>query len=203
MVIAALEVELTGGEWWEPFVVPAAVVLVGVLAAAFSWWLTRRTFAHERAMRERDASREALDAVIAEVSKASGTLNRASESMLEYARQRRVNLKQGGHFDYTGAGADVERRVIPELRDTHLSLMASAFRLSVRFPDSEPMIGAFATWRDSLEELIGSYEEAASADDFTADEALKEPFVIHARLGSELKEFLSAARDWSRDPDKT
>src|SRR6478672_9498387 len=85
-----VQVELVDhSHWWIPYLVPLAVVLAGVIAAGLSWLIHRqsveaedrrlqRRFAHERRMRERDATRATLDDVVK-------VIIRTNEELAEFA----------------------------------------------------------------------------------------------------------------------
>jgi hypothetical protein len=183
--------------WWEPFLVPAAVVLAGILAAALAWWTTERTLRHNRAMRERDATRDALDAVVGEINTTADVLNRAGEAsgQLERALPERPRLRRRGFDDRLNASVD-------ELKAAHIRLMAAAFRLHIRFPDEDPIIPAFAAWREGVAQLAEEYQGLVDAPPGAIWERLETVHETHRQLGRQLYEFLEAARQWTWHPDR-
>jgi hypothetical protein len=80
--------------------------------------------------------------------------------------------------------------------------MGAAFRLHLRFPDENPIIGAFAQWRDSINQLGGEYQTLLDCPASELWEALRVAHETHAKLGHQLFELLTVAREWSTAPER-
>jgi hypothetical protein len=78
--------------------------------------------------------------------------------------------------------------------------MATSFRLHLRFPDSEPIIGLLAQWRATFDELADNYEAALDAGEFERKERFQRADETSLRLGKQLNSFLTEARAWASDP---
>jgi hypothetical protein len=183
-------------DWWEPFLVPFAVVLAGVLAAAFSWWTTSRTLRHDRQLREREATRKALDGVVDEINSAADVLNRADEASgeLERSLPKRPRFRRR-QFD------NRLRTSMEELKASYVRLMGASFRLHLRFPDEHPIIPALATWREGINELADEYQALLDASPGELWECLRAAHETHHRLGGQLYEFFKVAQQWATAPE--
>lgn len=196
VLIAALtepiDVQVSSGTDW---ITPVSILLAGLLAAWLSWITHRRTLSHERILREREVTRKALDGVVDEINRAADALRRAGEASgdLERALPERPRPRyfRPRQFD------DRLRRSIQELKESHIRLMGAAFRLHLRFPDENPIIGAFAQWRDSINQLAGEYQTLLDCPASELWEALRVAHETHAKLGHQLFDFLTVTREWS------
>ena len=196
MLVAALtepiDVHVSTGTDW---ITPVSILLAGLLAAWLSWITHRRTLRHEGLLREREATRRALDGVVDEITRTADALGRAGEVSGDLERalpdRPRPRFLRPRQFD------DRIRRSIQELKDSHTRLMGAAFRLHLRFPDEHPIIGALARWRDGIDQLAGEYEKLLDCPASELWEALRVAHQTHANLGHQLFEFLTVAREWS------
>jgi hypothetical protein len=178
----------------------AAIVGIAAAAAALIAAVTAQTrlraqLAHDTILREREATREALDDVVKEINAAAMALNVSAGAMLEYSRTRLATIKTG--HDHGIVKAEQEAMTaMGKLRAVRLPVMVAAFRLHLRFPDSDPIIGAFADWRASIDQLVDDYEGVLDADDFTLPARLEASDKTRSTLGEQLNRFLSTARRW-------
>jgi hypothetical protein len=142
----------------------AAIVAIGAGAAALIAALTaqarlRAQLRHDTEMRERDATRDALDAVVTEITAAVGAMNAAAEASDEL-----VPAAQVGGITAAQAAAKVGDAVA-RLREHRAPLMAASFRLHLRFPDSDPIIGRLADWRNTFTQLAEEYQGGLQSTD--------------------------------------
>ena len=177
-------------------IVGIAAAAAALIAAVTAQWRLRAQLAHDTILREREATREALDDVVKEINAAAMALNESSDAMLEYARTRLATIKTGHDHGFVKAEHEA-RTTVGQLRAVRLPLMAAAFRLHLRFPDSDPIIGAFADWRANIDQLVEECEAALDSDDFELRAKLEAPDKTRSTLGEQLNRFLSIARHWS------
>jgi len=150
-------------------------------------------------MRERDATRDALDAVVNEISAATKPMVHAGEAFRELFRVTAAAAKTGQ--DQGIAETEEEARsAVEALSERRAPLMAASFRLHLRFSDREPMIGLLAQWRVIFDELVDSYEAALDAGEFDRRERFERANETSLRLGKQLNAFLTEARAWASDP---
>lgn len=180
-------------------VVAAVAVLVALIAATTAQCRLRAQLRHDSKMRERDATRDALDAVVNEITAATKPMVDAGEAFRELSRVRAATAKT--NQDQGVIEAEEEARpTVEALRERRAPLMAASFRLHLRFPDSEPIIGLLAQWRATFDELADNYEAALDADEFDRKERFEKADETSLRLGKQLNSFLTEARAWASDP---
>jgi hypothetical protein len=184
----------------------AAVVAIGAGTAALVAAVTaqarlRAQLKHDAEMRERDATREALNAVVTEITEAVGPMNKASAASRELFEVRCATLKAGkGH-----GLADAEERAresVQSLTDLRVRLMAASFQLHLRFPDTDPIIGRLAEWRKTFEHLAEDYQAALESSDDEMAERFETAQETATCLGARLNTFLTVARAWASDRSK-
>lgn len=179
--------------------VAAVAVLVALIAATTAQYRLKAQLKHDSKMRERDATRDALDAVVNEISAATKPMVDAGEAFRELFRVRGATAKTSQ--DHGVVEAEEEARLTVEaLRERRAPLMAASFRLHLRFPDSEPIIGLLAQWRTIFDELADNYDAALDADEFDRKERFERAEETSLRLGKQLNLFLTEARAWASDP---
>jgi hypothetical protein len=180
-------------------VVAAVAVLAALIAALTAQYRLKAQLRHDSAMRERDATRDALDAVVNEISEATKPMIDAGEAFRELFRVRAATSKTGQDQGVAEVEEDA-RAAVEALRERRALLMATSFRLHLRFPDSEPIIGLLAQWRAAFEELADNYEAALDAGEFERKERFQRADETSLRLGKQLNSFLTEARAWASDP---
>ena len=141
-----------------------------------------------------------FDAAVKKISDSAEIQKRAQIEMREYSQVRWAAMKGWGSADDLRARESKLEVLAEELRSSVHSLRAAAFRLEIRFDDD--VTKSFRPWIVKVEALVDSYYDAILSSDTEADEALKKPFRLFA-LDDDLDAFWEAARDWSRNPDKT
>ena len=192
-----IDVHVSNGTDW---VTPVSILLAGLIATWLSWITHRRTLRHERLLREREATRRALDVVVDEINRTADVLQRAGEASGDLERalpdHPRPRFFRPRQFD------ERLRRSSRELKESHARLMGAAFRLHLRFPDDHPIIGAFARWRDGIGRLADEYQVLLDSPAQGLWEALRMAHETHAVLGRQLFEFLTVAREWSTAPER-
>ena len=197
------------GDCWEPFLVPLAIILAGLIAAGLTWLIhrqsleaedrrLRRTFRHERQMRNRDAARATLNQAvetIAEINDAvtdysSGVHARArvlsqvdpelSDDEREHLTEQIAQMESEIRSDFIQAGKALHKG--PPMR----------FRLQMAFIDDDEIVGAFERWYTATWEVHDKVRTAAQETplDPEAFERIKDS------TGAHLSEFLEAARAW-------
>jgi hypothetical protein len=180
-------------------VVAAVAVLAALIAALTAQYRLKAQLRHDSAMRERDATRDALDAVVNEISEATKPMIDAGEAFRELFRVRAATSKTGHDQGVVEVEEDA-RAAVEALRERRAPLMAVSFRLHLRFPDSEPIIGLLAQWRATFDELADNYEAALDAGEFERKERFQRADETSLRLGKQLNSFLTEARAWASDP---
>jgi len=179
----------------------ATIVAIGAGAAALVAAVTaqvrlRAQLKHDSQMRERDATREALDAVVTEITGAAGLMNAAGGAFRELFLVRSATLTTGTDHGLTDA-EDRARETIQPLRDLRVPLLAASFRLHLRFPDTDTIIGTLAEWRQTFDQLAEDYEAALDSSDVEMSERFDTAVETATRLGTQLNTFLTAARRWA------
>jgi hypothetical protein len=150
-------------------------------------------------MRERDATRDALDGVVNEITAAAKPMIHAGEAFRELFRVRAATAKTIQDQGVVGAEREA-RAAVEALRARRAPLMAASFRLHLRFPDSDPIIGLLSRWRGIFDELADHYEAVLDAGEFEREERFESAEETSSRLGAQLNEFLTEARMWASNP---
>lgn len=180
-------------------VVGAVAVLAALIAAVTAQYRLRAQLRHDSEMRERDATRDALDAVVDEINETTKPMVAAGEAFRELHHVRSATATTGK--DHGVADAEERARsTIEALRERRAPLMAASFRLHLRFPDTEPMIGLLAQWREIFDELIADYDAALDSSEFERKERFDAAGATSERLGQQLNSFLAEAREWASNP---
>lgn len=180
-------------------VVAAVAVLAALIAALTAQYRLKAQLRHDSETRERDATRDALDAVVNEISGAAKPMVDAGEVFRELFRVRAATVKTGQDQGVVDA-EDEARSTVEALRERRAPLMAASFRLHLRFTDSEPIIGLLAQWRATFDELVDDYEAALDAGEFERNERFERANETSLRLGKQLNSFLTEARAWASSP---
>lgn len=180
-------------------VIAAVAVLAAFIAALTAQYRLKAQLRHDSEMRERDATRDALDAVVNEISEAAKPMVDAGEAFRELFRVRAATAKTGQEQGVVDAEEEA-RSTVEALRVRRAPLMAASFRLHLRFPDSEPIIGLLAQWRSNFDELADDYEAALDAGEFERKERFERADETSLRLGKQLNSFLTEARAWASNP---
>jgi hypothetical protein len=213
-----IDVHIIGdNHWWEPFLVPLALIFAGLIAAGLSWLIHRqsleaeerrlaRRFRHERRMREREATRAVLDDAVALIERMIDATTQLI-SQVDTAERIRRDLEQARQEGREQDEKVLLQRVNPaydELQKTlaqvgHLNQEAFAvqFRLRLRFPDDHPVVTAFAAWRDARVELFDTV--AAGGVEPRSPQQLQRSEALVTLTGTLLGQFLEAARAWVRE----
>jgi hypothetical protein len=190
---------------WDVAADTAALVIgagaAALLAAVTAQARLRAQLRHDAQMRERDATRDALNAVVTEITGAVGAMNAAAEGSSELRRVRSATLKTGEDWGLDDAEAAV-RNAIEQLRGHRAPLMAASFRLHLRFPDTDPIIARLAEWRETFIQLAEDYQAALDSGDFEMAERFDAASETALELGKRLNAFLDVARDWGSNPPR-
>jgi hypothetical protein len=180
-------------------VIAAVAAFAALVAALTAQYRLKAQLTHDSQMRERDATRDALDGVVNEITAAAKPMIHAGEVFRELFRVRAATAKT--IQDHGVVEAEKEARsAVEALRARRAPLMAASFRLHLRFPDSEPIIGLLSRWRDTFDELADHYEAALDAGEFERKERFETAEETSSRLGTQLNEFLTEARAWASNP---
>jgi hypothetical protein len=170
--------------------------LAALIAAITAQVRLRAQLEHDAKMRERDATRDALDSVVTEITDAVQPMNVAGETFRELFRVRAANQKTGQ--DHGVAEAEGKARAaVQALRDRRSPLLAASFRLHLRFFDSDPIIGRLADWRTTFDQLAEDYLAALDSSEFEMKKRFDATAQTATRLGKQLNLFLTEARIWS------
>lgn len=184
---------------WEVSADAAAVAIgagaTAIVAAVTAQFRLRAQLKHDSRMRERDATREALNAVVAEITAAAAPMTAAGAAFHELFHVRSATLKTGKDHGVAAAEAIAEATVQP-LRDRRAALMGASFQLHLRFPDSDPIIGRLAEWRETFEQLPEDYQAALDSSDVEMKERFRGAQETALCLGTRLNRFLTIARTW-------
>jgi hypothetical protein len=171
-----------------------------VLAAVTAQWRLRAQLRHDSEVRERDATRAALDSVVDAINDATGPMNEAGQAFRELYPQRAARpmaLRFGPlRREAEAAAADAVRR----LREQRIPLMGASFRLHLRFPDTDPIIARLAEWRATYDQLADAYEAALNSPRSELATRYDAADDTARRLGHQLNEFLTQAREWGANP---
>lgn len=196
-------------EWHAPWaiwnvsgdsaVVAVVAVLAALAAAVTAQYRLKAQLRYDSQMRERDATRDALDAVVNEISEATKPMVDAGEAIRELSRVRAATAKTDEDHGVVEAEEEA-RSSVEALRARRAPLMAASFRLHLRFPDQEPIIGALARWRATFDELAHDYEAALDSGEFDREERFERADNTSLRLGTQLNSFLTEARAWASNP---
>lgn len=102
-----------------------------ILAAATAQWRLHVQLDHDTRLREREATRQAINRVVDEIDAATGPMNAASEASRELTTFRLGEIFES---DERGAedAADELGAAITNLRERRVPLMTASFRLHVR-----------------------------------------------------------------------
>lgn len=180
-------------------VVATVAVVAALIAAITAQVRLRAQLAHDTDMRERDATRDALDSVVTEITEAVQPMNVAGEVFRELIRVRVANQKTGQDHGLVEV-EDKARAAVQALRDRKSPLLAASFRLHLRFFDSDPIIGRLADWRATFDQLVEDYQDALESSEFEMKERFEAAAQTATCLGQQLNLFLTEARAWSTDP---
>jgi len=178
--------------------VAAVAGLVALIAAITAQVRLRAQLKHDSKMRERDATRDALDSVVTEITMAVQPMNCAGETFRELFRIRTANLRAGQDHG-TAEVEDKARATVLALRDRRAPLMAASFRLHLRFFDADPIIGRLADWRTTFDQLAEDYQAALGSSEFEMKERFDIVEQTATQLGKKLNLFLTEARTWATD----
>jgi hypothetical protein len=174
----------------------AAVAAAGIAARTAQARLHAQ-LDHDAKMREREATREALDAVVAEINASVPTMTDAAQAFEELFLVRSATLKTRTDQGLADAEAKA-RRTVQGLRERRPAHLAASFRLHLRFPESDPIIGRLAEWREAFDQLAEDYQAALDSSDFEMAQRFDAVPKTVTRLASRLGEFLTAARAWGQ-----
>lgn len=164
-------------------VVAVVAVLAALIAALTAQYRLKAQLRHDSEIRERDATRGALDAVVNEISGAAKPMVDAGEAFRELYRVRAATAKTNQDQGVVDP-EDEARSTVEALRERRAPLMAASFRLHLRFPDAEPLIGLLAQWRATFDELADNYQAALDAGEFERKERFERADETSLRLGS-------------------
>jgi hypothetical protein len=177
----------------------AAIAALAVLIAAVTAQLRLRAqLNHDSDMRERDATRDALDSVVNEITGAAEPMVAAGEAFRELYLVRAASTKSGKDHG-TAEAEDEARPTVQAIRDRRVPLMAASFRLHLRFPDTAPIVGLLAEWRSTYDKLVGDYQAALDSSEFEMEERFEATDDTSSQLGKQLNSFLEEARAWASD----
>ncbi|HWM63554.1 MAG TPA: hypothetical protein VNP96_06130 [Solirubrobacterales bacterium] len=179
-------------------ILAAVAALAAFIAAGTAQIRLRAQLHHDSRMRERDATRDALDAVVNEINGAAGAMNVAADAFRELFQVRAASLKTGQDHGIAKA-EDEARPTVQALAEHRVPLMAASFRLHLRFADKDPIIGRLAEWRCTFEQLVEDYEAALESSEFEMKQRFEATGQTATRLGEQLNSFLTVARAWSSD----
>jgi hypothetical protein len=177
-------------------IVAAFAVLVALIAAITAQVRLRAQLEHDSKMRERDATRDALDSVVTEITAAVHPMNCAGETLRELFRIRAANLKAGQDHGAVEV-EDKAHAAVQALRDRRSPLLAASFRLHLRFFDADPIIGRLADWRATFDQLAEDYQAALESSEFEMKERFDAAGQTATQLGRKLNLFLTEARAWA------
>lgn len=180
-------------------IVGAVAVLAATIAAITAQFRLRAQLEHDSKVRERDATRDALDAVVTEITEAVQPMILAGETFRELFRVRTANLKTSREH----GAVQIENKAhaaVQALRDRRSPLMAASFRLHLRFFDTDPIVGRLADWRTTFDQLAEEYQAALDSSDFEMKERFDIAGQTAIQLGKKLNLFLTEARAWAVDP---
>jgi hypothetical protein len=180
-------------------VVAVVAVSAALIAALTAQYRLRAQLRHDSEMRERDATREALDGVVNEITAAAKPMIHAGEAFRDLFRVRAATAKTIQDQGVDSAEKEA-RSAVEALRARRAPLMAASFRLHLRFADSEPIIGLLSRWRSTFDELADRYEAALDAGEFEREERFETAEETSSRLAAQLNEFLIEARAWASNP---
>lgn len=207
-------------DWFDPFLVPLAIILAGLIAGGLAWLVHRQsleaedrrlkgTFRHERRMRNRDASRAALDEVLSRISLILETTTdfvgnvvvlEAVKAESEEARRRETSDSelQSLGLRLADAHEKVNKTTMPAHHATAEGMRA-IFKLQLWFADDQPIVQAFARWQEAIRRWFDLVREGAVEP--RSAKALEESEAQLKESSEALKDFLDAARAWSREFD--
>jgi hypothetical protein len=207
-------------DWFDPFLVPFAIILAGLIAGGLAWLVHRqsleaegrrlkRTFRHERRMRNRDAARAALDEVISLISRIletttdfSGNVVLFEQVKAEFEEARQSETSDSEWRILSERLADAHQKVsntaIPAHHATTEALYAQ-FKLQLWFGDDNPIVQTFAQWHQAMRRWFDLVHKGAVEP--RSAEALEESRTQLEQASKALKDFLDAARSWSLEFD--
>lgn len=203
-------------DWFEPWLVPLAIVLAGIVAALFSWFLhyqeqsaddrrQDRIFEHDRRMRDRDSRRAMLDGVFATMSARIDAVSDFGSAVREVVVERR-HIARIEEADDAPAGAhrsatEHHNRLMVAMMSAmeaasraNLEGFAAMARLQLWFPPDHPIVATYTNWHDAMTNLFQETqtETARDRNPFNAPRTFDEENIA---AGDLLGEFLAACRD--------
>jgi hypothetical protein len=207
-------------DWFDPFLVPLAIILAGLIAGGLAWLVHRQsleaedrrlkgTFRHERRMRNRDAARAALDEVVSLISRTLETTTDFTGAIVilegikaefDEARSRETSDSEWHSLGLrlTDAHEKVSKATMPAHHATAEGLYAR-FKLQLWFGGDHPIVQTFARWQEAIRRWFDLVHEGAVEP--RSAKALEESEAQLKESSEALKDFLDAARGWSLDFD--
>jgi hypothetical protein len=183
---------------------PLAVVIAGVvgawLAARYAETQQERQFAHERAMRERDATRAILDELGRYITTAIDKVSSlaAVVKVLEDLRhEEEAAPDDEERLKLAKRYTQVQQQIIDAQQPAHSALidgLAWVFRLQLRFEPDDPVLVQFEKWRAAFEKWHTRVVELAMEPWDENDEA--ELDELGKAAAEALLGFSVAAREW-------
>lgn len=161
-----VQVELVGGDWFEPLLVPAAIILAGLLAAFLSYLVHRQSmasadgqlvarFEHERRLREREAVRNSLDAtaetirgIVHAIGEYSGRIISAQALRRDLERTGNQEEAEELQYEINDMQSEINALIVPA-HDAMFEAQPALFRLRMRFPNDHPVAAGFSQWHES------------------------------------------------------
>jgi hypothetical protein len=206
LLLAALNVQLASSESWlshnsGSLLLAVAAIAAATLAALVAILNHRAQLAHDRDMRNREHTRDSLDAAVANVSTAIDVLGiLAGDIGVRDLHVRALGLELG-RGDEDSDPSDELARADQELQseiDAHfarsseseLALRLNHNRLELRFGDSHPIVLAHATVEGKLR---SRYEDLRLA--LSRSSTLQHD-VVDSELREAVATFKAACRDW-------
>jgi uncharacterized membrane protein len=205
VILAAIQkVEVVGGEsWWSHnsgslFIGIAAVVAASV-AAYISIRNHREQLIHDREIRDRDATREAIDSAVEGISDCilrAATFS-AQITSLESARDRLEESEPGAESDLRGA---IDRALaaveidFPSVVAAVNTMFSNTIRLAIRLGDDHPITARHAETRNALGKQMRAVEEGRHENRSEAQKKAAEELVNDLQIARTA--FESACYAW-------
>jgi hypothetical protein len=210
--LAALEVQLvpTHSENWlehnsGSILLALAAIAAASLAALVATLNHRGQLAHDREMRNRDHTRDTIDAA---VEGANQAIDRATDfsAVVKTGARRGYAPRSGRKGEKTKQQKDWEREVVDSMtaaHQTNVAMQANNVRLELRLGLAHEIVNkqsslrqALSDWEDVLRSYLTRNEDAAEVEPFNDDKSAE-------NVGAVFGEFRGACRDWFEDQPVT